>query len=173
MVPCRVGHRHHGAVGERALERLTPVFSGFSGTEEDEPWGHVPPPAPDARAYRVSNPDPVAEARLAAGLEEIADVGVPAINAAIAERVSRAIELADEYALAGRLIARRAGARRHRRARAARRAGHPAHGLAAQPRGHRDHALGPGAARVHAATSDETLEMLRGAFVSYGSAASY
>ncbi len=26
---------------------------------------------------------------------------------------------------------------------------------------------------VHAATSDETLEMLRGAFVSYGTAASY
>ena len=39
---------------------------GFSGTEEVEPWGFVPPPAPDACAYRVSNPDPIAAARFAA-----------------------------------------------------------------------------------------------------------
>ena len=35
-----------------------PCSRASRGTEEDEPWGEVPPPAPDARAYRVSNPDP-------------------------------------------------------------------------------------------------------------------
>ena len=38
------------ALSARPLERLTPVFSGFTGTEEGEPWDEVPPPAPDARA---------------------------------------------------------------------------------------------------------------------------
>ena len=161
------------ALSERALEQLTPVFSGYTGTEEAEPWGNVPPPAPDARAYRVSNPDPIAEARLAASLEEIADVGVPAINAAVAERVSRVIELADEYALAvvsSRDEQERAGivvleppaeqvtlltASLHN------------HGVTASTR------LGQVRLSMHAATSDETFEMLRAAFVSYGSAASY
>ncbi|GAA1820363.1 aminotransferase class V-fold PLP-dependent enzyme [Agromyces neolithicus] len=161
------------ALSERALEQLTPVFSGFSATEEVEPWGHVPPPAPDARAYRVSNPDPIAQARLAASLEEIAGVGVPAINAAVAGRVSRAIELADEYAVAvvsSRDEQERAGivvleppaeqvtlltASLHN------------HGVTASTR------LGQVRLSIHAATSDETFEMLRAAFVSYSTAASY
>lgn len=161
------------ALSDRALERLTPVFSGFSATEEAEPWGHVPPPAPDARAYRVSNPDPLAQARLAAALEEIAETGVPAINSAMAERVSRAIELADEYAIAvvsSRDEQERAGivvleppaeqvtlltASLHN------------HGVTATTR------LGQVRLSIHSATSDETFEMLRGAFVSYSTAASY
>jgi selenocysteine lyase/cysteine desulfurase len=161
------------ALSPRALERLTPVFSGFTGTEEDEPWEEVPPPAPDARAYRVSNPDPIAEARLAIALEEIAAVGVPAINAAITERVSRVIELADEFALA--VVSSRDEQER---------AGlvvlePPAeqvtfltaslfnHGVTATTR------QGRVRLSVHAATGDETIEMLRAAFVSYGTAASY
>lgn len=161
------------ALSARALERLTPVFSGFTGTEEPEPWGEVPPPAPDARAYRVSNPDPIAEARLAAALEEIHDTGVPAINAAIAERVSRVIELADEFAIAvvsSRDEQERAGlvvleppseqitfltASLHN------------HGVTATTR------QGHVRLSVHAATSEETLDMLRAAFVSYSTAASY
>lgn len=161
------------ALSDRALERLTPVFSGFSATEEAEPWGHVPPPAPDARAYRVSNPDPLAQARLAAALEEIADVTVPVINAAVADRVSRVIEFADEYAIpvaSSRDEQERAGivvleppadqvtvltASLHN------------HGVTATTR------LGTVRLSIHAATSEETLEMLRGAFVSYSTAASY
>ena len=157
----------------RALERLTPVFSGFTGTEEEEPWGEVPPPAPDARAYRVSNPDPLAAARFAAALEEIDRVGVPAINEAVAVRVSRAIELADEFAIAvvsSRDERERAGivvleppaeqvtlltASLHN------------HGVTATTR------LGQVRLSLHAATSEETLDMLRAAFVSYGTAASY
>ena len=161
------------ALSPRALERLTPVFSGFTGTEEAEPWGHVPPPAPGARAYRVSNPDPIAEARFAAALEDIAQAGVPAINTAVAERVSRVIELADEFAVpvvSSRDEQERAGivvleppagqvtyltASMHN------------HGVTATTR------QGQVRLSVHAATSEETLDMLRGAFVSYGTAASY
>lgn len=161
------------ALSSRALERLTPVFSGFSGTEEAEPWGEVPPPASDARAYRVSNPDPIAEARLAAALEEIARVGVPVINAAVAESASRIIDLADEFAIAvvsSRDEQERAGlvvleppaeqvtlltASLHN------------HGVTATTR------QGRVRLSVHSATSSETLEMLRAAFVSYSSAATY
>ena len=149
------------------------MFSGFTGTEEDEPWGHVPPPAPDARAYRVSNPDPIAEARFAAALEDIAAAGVPAINAAITGWVSRVIELADEFALAvvsSRDEQERAGivvleppagqvtyltASLHN------------HGVTATTRN------GQVRLSMHAATNEETLDMLRAAFVSYGTAASY
>jgi len=121
----------------------------------------------------VSNPDPIAQARLAAALEEIAAAGVPAINAAITERVSRVIELADEFALAvvsSRDEQERAGfvvieppagqvtfltASLHN------------HGVTATTR------QGRVRLSVHAATNEETLEMLRAAFVSYGTAASY
>jgi selenocysteine lyase/cysteine desulfurase len=161
------------AMSARAIERLTPVFSGFTGTEEDEPWEHVPPPAPDARAYRVSNPDPIAEARLAVALEEIHGVGVPAINAALTQRVSEVVELADEFAIAvvsSRDERERAGlvvleppaeqvtfltASLHN------------HGVTTTTR------QGRVRLSVHAATGEETLEMLRGAFVSYSTAASY
>ncbi|WP_139417720.1 aminotransferase class V-fold PLP-dependent enzyme [Agromyces laixinhei] len=161
------------ALSARALEQLTPVFSGFTGTETEEPWGEVPPPASDARAFRISNPDPVAEARFAASLEEIADVGVAEINAAMAVRVSQTIELADEFAIAvvsSRDERERAGivvleppaeqvtlltASLHN------------HGVTATMR------QGRIRLSVHAATSEETLEMLRAAFVSYATAASY
>lgn len=161
------------ALSDRAVERLTPVFSGFSGTEEAEPWGEVPPPAPGAKAFRVSNPDPIAEARFAVVLEEIARVGVPAINSAIAERVSEVVELADEFAIAvasSRDEQERAGivvleppaeqvtllsASLHN------------HGVTATTR------LGQVRLSVHAATSIETLGMLRDAFVSYSTVATY
>lgn len=163
------------ALSARALEQLTPVFSGFTGTEELEPWGSVPPPppAPDARAFRVSNPDPIAGARFAAALEEIAAVGVPEINAAIADRVSTVIELADEFAIA-------VGSSRDERERAGIVVLEPPaeqvallgaslhnHGVTATTR------LGKVRLSVHAATSAETVDMLRAAFVSYSTAASY
>jgi len=161
------------ALSDRALERLTPVFSGFTGTEEPEPWDEVPPPASDARAFRVSNPDPLAQARFAATMEEIARVGVQAINDAVAENVSRVIELADEFAIA-------VTSSRDERERAGLVVLEPPveqvtllsaslhnHGVTTTTR------LGSVRLSVHSALSEETLEMLRGAFVSYGTAASY
>jgi selenocysteine lyase/cysteine desulfurase len=88
------------AVSDRAAEQLVPVFSGFPATDAEEmPLDEVLPPTAGARAFTVSNPDPVAQARFAAALEQIAGVGVAAISSRIAERVSAVIDLADEFAI--------------------------------------------------------------------------
>jgi selenocysteine lyase/cysteine desulfurase len=88
------------ALSDRAIDSLVPVMSGFMATEvEDIPLDEVPPPRRGAGAFRVSYADPVAQARFAAALEEIAEVGVPAINAVLAEKVSRVIDCADEFAI--------------------------------------------------------------------------
>ena len=88
------------ALSERAIEQLTPVISGFNGTEHGgDTFDRVETPARGARAFQVSKPDPIAQARFAAALEEIAQVGVREINALVAQNVSRVIDLADEYAL--------------------------------------------------------------------------
>ena len=87
------------AMSDRAAELLVPVFSGFNATDADGTPVEVLPPTRGARAFSVSNPDPVAQARFAAALEEIAEVGIPAINATLAEKTSRIIDLADEFAL--------------------------------------------------------------------------
>ena len=161
------------ALSDRALEHLTPVWSGFNATDlETMPMDAVPEPARGAAKFQVSNPDPVAQARFAAALEEIASVGVSAINARIAERVSRIVDLADEFAIpvtSSRAEPERAGivvvepepdrltvlaASLHN------------HGITATVRS--------GSARLspHASTDDETLAMLRAAFISYATAAS-
>jgi selenocysteine lyase/cysteine desulfurase len=89
------------ALSDRAAEALTPVFSGFNATDvEGTPLDEVPPPTRGVGAFQISNPDPIAQARFATALEEIAEVGVPEINSSIAEKVSRLIDLADEYGLA-------------------------------------------------------------------------
>ena len=43
--------------GERALERIAPVLSGFAGTDGDLPVDVVPLPAASAQAFTVSRPD--------------------------------------------------------------------------------------------------------------------
>jgi selenocysteine lyase/cysteine desulfurase len=86
------------AVSDRAREHLVPVFSSFVGSQD--PYATtVEPPAEGAAAFQIGHADPVAAGRFAAALEEIEAVGIPVINAAIAEKVSRLIDLADEYAL--------------------------------------------------------------------------
>lgn len=89
------------AVSDRAVDRIAPLLSGFSATESEvTPLDSVLPPAPGAAAFEISNPDPIAQARLAIALEELAEVGVPAVTDRIADRVSRIIDLADEFAIA-------------------------------------------------------------------------
>ncbi|MDQ1529505.1 MAG: hypothetical protein QOH77_1295, partial [Actinomycetota bacterium] len=159
------------ALSDRALDALTPVFSGFAATDEEgTPVDEVFPPTKGAGAFSISNPDPIAQARFAAALEEIVAVGVPVINAAIADRVTRVIELADEYALP--VISPRDESER---------AGivvvePPAdqltvltaslynHGVTTTTRG--------GQVRLspHATTDEETFEMLRASFLGYASA---
>jgi selenocysteine lyase/cysteine desulfurase len=85
------------ALSERAIDRLTPVVSGFPGAGADEHWDGVPAPVRAASAFRVSNADGVAQACFAAALEEIAGVGVAAIDGAVAANTERVIDLADEF----------------------------------------------------------------------------
>lgn len=154
------------AVSDRAREHLTPVWSGFVAGE-DGAYDDVTAPVAGAAAFQISHADPIAAGRLAAALEEISAVGIPTLNAAIAERVSRLIDLADEFALP--VVSPRAEAER---------AGivvvEPAPGqltlLAASLHNHgvtatiRDDRVRFSA---HATTDDETLGMLRAALVSF------
>lgn len=100
------------AMSDRAADRLVPLLSGFSATDAEGTPVEVLPPTRGVRAFSMSNPDPIAQARFAAALEEIAGVGIPAINARLAERASAIIDLADEFALevtSSRAEAERAG----------------------------------------------------------------
>jgi selenocysteine lyase/cysteine desulfurase len=161
------------ALSDRALSHLTPVWSGFSATDVvGMPMDDVPEPARSAGKFQVSNPDPVAQARFAAALEEIASVGVRAINARIAERVSAIIDLADEFAIpvtSSRAEHERAGivvlAPENDRLTVLAASLHN-HGITATTRG--------GSARLsaHASTGTETLALLKAAFVAYATAAS-
>ena len=154
------------AMSDRAREHLTPVWSGFTGGEEGA-YDAVTPPLPGAAAFQISHADPLAAGRLAAALEEIDAVGVATLNAAIAERVSRLIDLADEYALpvvSPRAEAERAGivvveplpeqltvlaASLHN------------HGITATVRDDRVRFS------AHATTDEETFAMLRSALISF------
>lgn len=101
--------------GRRARVALDPVLSGTTGTDADDlPYDvvPVPAPAPDARAFTVSRPDPLAAARLASAVGEVASAGIAEIEAAVAERAGRIIEIADAHGIAvvtPRDPARRAG----------------------------------------------------------------
>ncbi len=161
------------ALSTRAVERLTPVFSGFNATAaEGMPLDEVLPPATGARAYSVSYPDPIAQARFAAALEEIAEVGVPAINERVTSIIGRIIDIADEFGVpvvSSRNVSERSGivvvepapdqlnvlaASLHN------------HGVTATQR---DKTVRLSA---HVSTTDETLGMLRASFRGFASAIS-
>jgi len=84
---------------ERALDRLTPVFSGITGTDMLLPIDGVPQPSRAANAFTVARPDPASAARLAAGAQEAIDVGVAAIEQEVAIRVDEVLALADRHGL--------------------------------------------------------------------------
>ena len=159
-------------LSERAIEQLTPVFSGFNATDViGTPVDEVPPPTHGVRAFQVSNPDPVAQARFAAALEQLAEVGVGAVNSAIAERVERVIHLADEFAVpvdSPRPRAERAGIvvlRPDDAHLTALTAALHNHGLTVTERG--------GGVRLspHVTTNDDTFDMLQAALVEFRLAA--
>jgi selenocysteine lyase/cysteine desulfurase len=165
------------ALSDRAREQLTPVFSGYRGADsfaEDGSWvmpvDAVFPPSRTADAFQITNPDPIAQARFAAALEEIASVGVDAINHRVAEKVSRIIDLADEFAIqiaSPRDESERAGIVL---------LDPPAdqltvltaalfnHGVTATTRD------GQVRLSAHVSTTEETFDMLRGSLVSFASA---
>ncbi len=83
--------------GERALERIAPVLSGFAGTDEDLPVDAVPRPASSARAFTVSGSDPIGAAALATAVREILDAGVDELEREILARTGDVIYFADRY----------------------------------------------------------------------------
>ncbi len=160
------------ALSERAAEQLDPVLSGWVADDGDMPLDEVRKVVRGAAAFRVTHPDPCDQACLAAALEEVAAVGVDAINAAMAEQVDRVIALADEFGIpvtSPRDRAERAGIV-----------------VLAPPEGHgtvlnaslHNHGVtvtarqGTVRLSAHACTGDETLQVLRGALASYLSATS-
>lgn len=82
---------------ERALERLAPVLSGFSGVDGGLPMDGVPLPSASAGAFRVTSPDHLAVARLATALTDIRDVGVGVIEREITARTGDVMYFADRY----------------------------------------------------------------------------
>jgi selenocysteine lyase/cysteine desulfurase len=159
------------ALSDKAIDRIAPVLSGFPGSEvEGEPVNEVPPPARAARAFAVSNPDPIAQARFAAALEEIERVGVETIRGRVLERSARIIAMADENGIqvtSSRADSERAGivvveppeeqltvltASLHN------------HGVSVATR--------QGSVRLsaHVSTSDDTLDMVRESFVTFAAA---
>jgi len=158
------------ALSERAIERITPVFSGFAGTNAREPFDEIVPPAHGARAFSVANPDRMAQARFAAALEEIAIVGTAAIQSAISDRVDAVIDLADEFAIpvvssrdkserAGIVVLEPADGRLTLLT-----ASLFNHGVTTTTRGSTVRLS------VHVSAGEETLSMLRAAFTSFASA---
>jgi selenocysteine lyase/cysteine desulfurase len=83
--------------GERALERLAPVLSGWAGTDGDLPVDVVPQPAASAQAFAVSSPDTLAVARLATALRDVRDVGIGRIEAELSQRSHDVMFFADRY----------------------------------------------------------------------------
>jgi len=83
--------------GERALERIAPVLSGFRGVDGDLPVDTVPAPAASAKAFTVTGPDTLAAARLAAALREVVDVGVADIESVLTARAGDVMYFADRY----------------------------------------------------------------------------
>ncbi|UNK69878.1 aminotransferase class V-fold PLP-dependent enzyme [Microbacterium sp. H1-D42] len=148
----------------RARERIAPVLSGTTGTTVDGLFvDSLPDPAASGQAYGVSKPDPLAAARLAAGLRDVRDIGVAEIEKLLAKRVDAVIEIADRAGVpvaSPRERAQRAGIVVLAPADPARLAQALADaGVTATARGE--------TVRVapHAGTDDETLRMLEGALM--------
>lgn len=80
----------------RALERLQPVLSGYTATMGGMVLDEVGRPADGAAAFASSSPDMLAAARLATAIGEINAAGIDAIEAAIIDRTTRVIALADD-----------------------------------------------------------------------------
>lgn len=158
-------------VSDRALEQLTPVWSGWNAHESGEVEHEVLPPRADAGAFKTGLGDPFAEARLAGAVEAILAAGVDAVNATVLERTARIIALADDVGL--EVVSPRDDAER---AGIVSIAPHPEHlsGLAAALHNHGVSAtVRGGRVRLgaHVSTSDETFEQLHDAFAEWAIAA--
>lgn len=80
-------------LSDRALERLEPVLTGWTGVEDPALFDDLEhPPAAGAGRWSVTNLSPVAAAGLAAALALVERATVPAIEAHIAARTAQLID---------------------------------------------------------------------------------
>ncbi|MEJ2857201.1 MULTISPECIES: aminotransferase class V-fold PLP-dependent enzyme [unclassified Saccharothrix] len=80
-------------LSDRALERLDPVVSGWTGAEDAGLFDdEVHPVAEGAAGWSITNLSPVAAGALATALELVELAGVPALGARIAEHVDTLAE---------------------------------------------------------------------------------
>ncbi len=158
------------AMSDRAVERLTPVISGFNATDTFLPFDEVPAPSKSVNAFQVTYGDPFAQARFSAALEEINHVGVSAIAERLAEKVDQVLDLADEFGLpvvSPRESSDRAGivvVEPHADHLTVLTASLFNHGVTVTVRG--------AGVRIspHVSTDEESFDMLRASFASYASA---
>jgi selenocysteine lyase/cysteine desulfurase len=81
------------ALSDRALERLEPTLTGWTGVEDVAVFDDTEhPPAPDALRWSITNLSPVTAAAFAAALELVETVTVRAIAAHVARRVDELID---------------------------------------------------------------------------------
>ncbi|NIH88401.1 aminotransferase class V-fold PLP-dependent enzyme [Amycolatopsis granulosa] len=81
-------------LSDRALERLRPVLSGWTGAHDAGLFDdEIHPPAEFAASWSISNLSPVTSGAFAAALELVEDAGVAAIESRIAERVGELEEM--------------------------------------------------------------------------------
>lgn len=154
----------------RAVDRLSPVLSGYAGVADGLPVDVIPEPAPGARAFIVSKPDSLAAARLGTALRDVREAGLHSIEAAVTARAEQVLDIADQAGiglLTPRDPARRAGIvtlvpEPHEAGPLA--AALANAGVAITPRG--------GTIRVstHAGTDDATIEMLASAVSAFAAA---
>ncbi|WP_328444087.1 aminotransferase class V-fold PLP-dependent enzyme [Amycolatopsis sp. NBC_00438] len=75
-------------LSDRALERLDPVLSGWTGARDPGLFDdEIHPPDTTAQAWSISNLSPITSGAFAEALELVEDAGVGAIAARIAERI--------------------------------------------------------------------------------------
>jgi len=88
------------AMSERAKGQISPVLSGFNATDAGPvPTGSVPAPTRDVHAFQITNPSPIAQARFSAALEQLAEVGIPAVAKRVSDNATKTIDLADEFGI--------------------------------------------------------------------------
>ena len=155
------------ALSDRALEQLTPVWSGWPAAGEDPSAMEVQAPATDASAFSAGEADAGAQARLAGAIDAVQSAGVTAIRELVIERTARIMQVADEAAI--EVVSPRGNAER---AGIVTLAPHPesVSALAASLHNHGvSTTVLDGRVRLsaHVSTSDETLDLLRASFTEF------
>lgn len=154
-------------LSDRALDQLTPVWSGWPVTGGSSAASEVQAPATDASAFAAGEADAGAQARLAGAVEAVLAAGVPAIRTVVEERTARMLQLADEAAI--EVVSPRGDAER---AGIVTLAPHPdsVSALAASLHNHGVSATvldGRVRLSAHVSTTDETLDLLRESFAEF------